>query len=253
MDVCTLKTNVGPMLSTPERPIALAKNSKSDQGFNHDVLGRLLIPIEFIDEYDHDSNAWVSFHIRSNYRWWISVSGRVSGMDGENTLSHPIDYPRFYTKTPAVTTPRTYTMGCCVENICWRYVINFVCSLFSWDRSPSSVYLFPLDPQTRTISIYRWGVPWGHSTSRVLRCQWLFMWQFRYGRFYRWMSRDWFCDRHTSPFCQLNNGVKPSTNLDTRSLRKYSLNYARWTKSGLSPCLNGETSELFWIACTMGW
>jgi hypothetical protein len=34
--------------------IILSADSKSDRGFNHDILGRLLVPIQHIAEYDKD-------------------------------------------------------------------------------------------------------------------------------------------------------------------------------------------------------
>ncbi|KAI9448491.1 hypothetical protein H4582DRAFT_2069002 [Lactarius indigo] len=42
------------LASKTKANLTLSRDSKSDRGFNHDILGRLLIPIEHIAEYDSD-------------------------------------------------------------------------------------------------------------------------------------------------------------------------------------------------------
>ena len=50
-DIYKLKANTGRFLSEPGANVAIA-HSKSGRGFNHDLLGRMLIPIQYIKAYD---------------------------------------------------------------------------------------------------------------------------------------------------------------------------------------------------------
>ncbi|KAI9433957.1 hypothetical protein H4582DRAFT_2081635 [Lactarius indigo] len=53
-DAHHLKTHTTMLASKTKANLTLSRDSKSDRGFNHDILGRLLIPIEHIAEYDSD-------------------------------------------------------------------------------------------------------------------------------------------------------------------------------------------------------
>jgi hypothetical protein len=62
----TLKVNAADMLSTKENPVIFDKSHKSDRGFSHDTTGRLLAPIEYIEEYDNNPLAQVE-HLLNIY------------------------------------------------------------------------------------------------------------------------------------------------------------------------------------------
>ncbi|KAH9069854.1 hypothetical protein EDB83DRAFT_2674202 [Lactarius deliciosus] len=53
-DAHTLKGLAGRLASTSQTPFNLSIDSKSDRGFNHDDLGRMLIPIDYLDVYNLD-------------------------------------------------------------------------------------------------------------------------------------------------------------------------------------------------------
>ncbi|KAH9177216.1 hypothetical protein EDB89DRAFT_1902451 [Lactarius sanguifluus] len=55
-DIYKLKTNTMRLLSKPGEEInpQLSDDSKGDRGFNHNLLGRMLIPTQHIEEYDKD-------------------------------------------------------------------------------------------------------------------------------------------------------------------------------------------------------
>ncbi|KAH9003266.1 hypothetical protein EDB83DRAFT_2324362 [Lactarius deliciosus] len=53
-DAHTLKGLAGRLASTSQTPFNLSIDSKSDRGFNHDDLGRMLIPIDYLDAYNLD-------------------------------------------------------------------------------------------------------------------------------------------------------------------------------------------------------
>ncbi|KAH9162307.1 hypothetical protein EDB89DRAFT_2079838 [Lactarius sanguifluus] len=55
-DIYKLKTNTMRLLSKPGEEInpRLSDDSKGDHGFNHNLLGRMLIPTQHIEEYDKD-------------------------------------------------------------------------------------------------------------------------------------------------------------------------------------------------------
>jgi hypothetical protein len=53
-DANKIKRLAGALASTSGTPIALGHVSKSERGFNHDELGRLLIPAEYLEAYDDD-------------------------------------------------------------------------------------------------------------------------------------------------------------------------------------------------------
>jgi hypothetical protein len=53
--------NTGRLASRTDVEILLNRDSKSDRGFNHDELGRLLIPVQHIEEYSGDPVGCVSY------------------------------------------------------------------------------------------------------------------------------------------------------------------------------------------------
>ena len=46
--------NTGRLASRTDTKISLSGDSKSDRGFFHDELGRMLIPVQHIEEYNSD-------------------------------------------------------------------------------------------------------------------------------------------------------------------------------------------------------
>lgn len=62
-DIYHLKTDTARLVSEiGKQVVTLSADSKSDRGFNHNVLGRMLIPIEHIGEYDKDPVGQVPSH-----------------------------------------------------------------------------------------------------------------------------------------------------------------------------------------------
>ncbi|KAH8976904.1 hypothetical protein EDB86DRAFT_3093844 [Lactarius hatsudake] len=53
-DAHTLKGLAGRLASTSQTPFNLSIDSKSDRGFNHNDLGRMLIPIDYLEAYNLD-------------------------------------------------------------------------------------------------------------------------------------------------------------------------------------------------------
>ncbi|KAH9015649.1 hypothetical protein EDB84DRAFT_1567627 [Lactarius hengduanensis] len=53
-DAHTLKGIAGRLASTTRTPLELSLDSKSDRGFNHDDLGRMIIPIDYLEAYNLD-------------------------------------------------------------------------------------------------------------------------------------------------------------------------------------------------------
>jgi hypothetical protein len=66
-DANKLKKLAGSLASTTGIPIPLNHKSKADHGFNHDDLGRLLIPVEFLGAYDDDPAGYVTTSSASRY------------------------------------------------------------------------------------------------------------------------------------------------------------------------------------------
>ena len=54
-----IKVLTGALLSTSELVVVLGHTSKADRGFNSDNTGRLLIPAEYIEDYNDDPVRWV--------------------------------------------------------------------------------------------------------------------------------------------------------------------------------------------------
>jgi hypothetical protein len=52
-DIYKLKAITGRLLSKPGTDVAIA-HSKSGHGFNSNLLGRMLIPVQYIEAYDRD-------------------------------------------------------------------------------------------------------------------------------------------------------------------------------------------------------
>ena len=62
MDANRLKThtaNYAPLDPENERVVLCTGRSKMDRGFNHPVLGRLLLPVDLLGEYDRNHNEYV--------------------------------------------------------------------------------------------------------------------------------------------------------------------------------------------------
>ena len=62
MDANRLKTNAkdyAPLDPETEKIILSSGKSKMDRGFNHPVLGRLLLPVDLLGEYDENRYKYV--------------------------------------------------------------------------------------------------------------------------------------------------------------------------------------------------
>ena len=53
-DAHRLHVMIAKLINQPGIQLSLTSESKSDRGFNHDVLGRLLLPIQHVAEYNED-------------------------------------------------------------------------------------------------------------------------------------------------------------------------------------------------------
>ena len=58
-DAHKLKLITGALLSTTKRTIGLSPTKRAGWGFNDDNMGRMLIPVEYIEEYNDDPVWWV--------------------------------------------------------------------------------------------------------------------------------------------------------------------------------------------------
>lgn len=63
-DACRLKELTGMLASTAKDALGLSKNSKTDRGFNHPTLGRLLIPVKHYKVFDRDPTGCVHYNNR---------------------------------------------------------------------------------------------------------------------------------------------------------------------------------------------
>jgi hypothetical protein len=53
-DANTLKGIVGKLASSSQVPLPLNSDTKSDRGFNNNDLGRMLVPVEYLNAYNRD-------------------------------------------------------------------------------------------------------------------------------------------------------------------------------------------------------
>ena len=77
-DANKIKVLTGALLSTSELVVVLGHTSKADRGFNSNNTGWLLIPAEYIEDYNDDPVRWVIkavvlrllIAMHSVRRWW---------------------------------------------------------------------------------------------------------------------------------------------------------------------------------------
>jgi hypothetical protein len=53
-DAHKIKAITGALLTTPEHLIGLSHDTRADWGFNNDNTGRMLIPVQYFEEYNTD-------------------------------------------------------------------------------------------------------------------------------------------------------------------------------------------------------